>query len=366
MQRFEKEKGSARDDDEGTKAIVSPDGDFLAKIGTGVAIAGLAPAISAPFVSRAHAATRTLKIIQWNHFVPAYDTWIDAFARDWGQNNGVAVTVDHIPALELPARAAAEVAAQAGHDLFGFNGAGGAHLYIKQLLDLSPLVTEMESKYGKVQPIGRQIAYDPDSNTWPAFPNYYISFPGLYRKDLWDEIGMVPDTWEDVLKGGAKLKAKGNPVGVGLGHSGDPNNSWRGLMWSYGATEVDQSGKQVTINSKQTLEAVKLVRAIYKEAMDPEVLSWDDAGNNRFLASGKGSWIHNPISAYRTIQQSNPELADQIFLWKTPAGPVRRLTGRRAELLCHLEVRSQPGRGAGVPAVLRRALGRGLQGEHGL
>jgi multiple sugar transport system substrate-binding protein len=59
--------------------------------------------------------------------------------------------------------------------------------------------------------------------------------------------------------------------------------------------------------------------------MDPEVLSWDDAGNNRFLASGRGSWIHNPISAYRSIQKSNPELADKIFMWKTPAGTVRRL-----------------------------------------
>ena len=96
-------------------------------------------------------------------------------------------------------------------------------------------------------------------------------------------------------------------------------------MWSYGATVCDKTGKEVTINSKETLEAVKFVKALYKEAMDPEVLSWDDAGNNRFLASGSGSWIHNPISAYRTTQKSNPELADKIFLWKTPAGPVRRL-----------------------------------------
>jgi hypothetical protein len=39
---------------------------------------------------------------------------------------------------------------------------------------------------------------------------------------------------------------------------------------------------------------------------------------------------------------------------------------RLAELLRHLEVRSQSGRRDGVPALLRRALGRGLQGEHGL
>jgi multiple sugar transport system substrate-binding protein len=297
---------------------------FLTKAGTGLALAGLAPALSAPFISRARAATKTLKIIQGSHFVPAYDKWLDAFAQDWGNKNAVAVTVDHIPGLELPARAAAEAPAQAGHDLFALPGSV-THLYVKQLLDLSTLVAEIESKYGKVQPLGRQIAYDSDSNSWPAFPDYYVSFPGLYRKDLWDEIGMVPDTWEDILKGGAKLKAKGYPIGISLGHSNDANQTWRGLMWSYGATEVDQSGKQVTINSKETLEAVKLARAIYKEAMDPEVLSWDDAGNNRFLASGKGCWINNPISAYRTIQQSTPELADQIFLWKTPAGPVRRL-----------------------------------------
>jgi multiple sugar transport system substrate-binding protein len=299
---------------------------FLAKTGTGLAIAGLAPAISAPFVSRARAATETLKIVQESDFVPVYDKWFDAFARDWGEKNGVQVTVDHIPHLELPARAAAEAAAQGGHDLFGFIGSG-PHLHIKDLLDLSPLIAEMEAKYGKVQPMGRQIAYDPGTNSWPAFPDWYAPFPGLYRKDLWDEIGMVPDTWEDIRQGGAKLKAKGHPVGIGLGHSQDPNLTWRGLMWSYGATEVDESGRQVTINSKETLEAVKLARAIYQETMEPGVLSWDDAGNNRFLVSGRGCWILNPISAYRTAQQSDAGLADQIFLWKPLAGPVRRVTG---------------------------------------
>jgi len=91
--------------------------------------AGLAPAVAAPFVSTALAQTKTLKIIQWSHFIPEYDKWIDAFAKDWGKQNGITVTVDHIPHLEIPARMAAEVSAQAGHDIFGINGAGGPHLY---------------------------------------------------------------------------------------------------------------------------------------------------------------------------------------------------------------------------------------------
>jgi multiple sugar transport system substrate-binding protein len=299
--------------------------DFLKTIGAAAGAAGLTPAISAPFVADALAQTKTLKILQWSHFVPQYDTWFDAFAKDWGKQNGISVTVDHIPHLELPARAAAEVAAEAGHDLFMFSGAGGPHLFEKHLVDLTSLVGEVEKKHGKVQHIGRQIAYNEGSRTWSAFPDYYIRFPGLYRKDLWDEIGMKPDTWEDIRVGGAKLKAKGNAVGISLGHSVDPNLSYRSLLWSYGAAECDETGKRVTLNSKQTLEVVKFVRALYKEAMEPDVLSWDDASNNKYLASGRGSWIHNPISAYRTIQKATPELADKIFIWKTPAGPVRRL-----------------------------------------
>ncbi len=300
--------------------------NFLERTGAvALGAAGLGATLSSPFVARSYAASKSLKIIQWSHFVPAFDTWLDGFCKEWGEKNGVHVTIDHIPHLELPARAAAEIAAQSGHDIFGFNGSGGPHLYAKNLHDMTDVVKKVEKKYGAVQPIGKQIAFDYDTGKWNAFPDYYIRFPGLYRKDLWDEIGMKPDTWEDIRKGGAKLKAKGHPVGIGLAHSNDPNNSYRSILWSYGAAVTDKTGKHVVLNSKETLEAVKFVTALYKEAMDPEVLSWDDAGNNRFIGSGRGSWIHNPISAYRSTQKSNPKLADNIYLWKTPAGPVRRL-----------------------------------------
>ena len=46
--------------------------------------------------------------------------------------------------------------------------------------------------------------------------------------------------------------------------------------------------------------------------MTNEVLSWDDTGNNQMLASGRASWIQNPISSLRTIEKDNPELAKKI------------------------------------------------------
>ena len=139
--------------------------DFLRTSGIVASAAGLAPVVSAPFVADALAQTKTLRILQWSHFVPQYDTWFDGFAKDWGKKNGITVTVDHIPHLELPARAAAEIAAQAGHDIFAFNGSGGPHLYEKHVLDVTALVTETEKKYGKVQAIGRQIAYNEITKT---------------------------------------------------------------------------------------------------------------------------------------------------------------------------------------------------------
>jgi multiple sugar transport system substrate-binding protein len=95
-------------------------------------------------------------------------------------------------------------------------------------------------------------------------------------------------------------------------------------MWSYGGSEVAKDGKTLTYNSKEVREALKFNKALYKDCMTPEVLAWDDASNNRLLASGRGSWIHNPISAYRTIEGSNKELADKIFVSLSPKGPAAR------------------------------------------
>ena len=304
---------------------------FLKSTGLTLAAAGAAPLLSAPFISKSLAADKSLSIVQWSHFVPAYDTWFDNFAKAWGEKNKVAVTVDHVPVQNIPARAAAEVSAGSGHDLFGFNGAGGAHLYRKFFINLADLVKETEKKYGKVSVIGRQLGYNADDGSWSAFPDFYINFPGMYQKSLWDEIGIVPDTWDNLRKGGAKLKAKGHPVGIPLGHSNDPSTTWQGFLWCFGSSLQDEAGKKIVLNSKQTVEAVKFAAALYKETMTSDVLSWNDSSNNQYIDSGVGSYIINPISAYRTAQKLNKKLADDIHIIKPPKGPVKQIMGAASE-----------------------------------
>ena len=304
---------------------------FLKTTGLTIAAAGSAPLLSSPFVSKALGADKSLSIVQWAHFVPEYDVWFDKFAKDWGDKNKIAVTVDHVPVQNIPARAAAEASAGSGHDLFGFNGSGGAHLYRKFFIDVADLVKETEKKYGKVSTIGKQLGYNADDGTWSAFPDFYINFPGMYQKSLWDGIGMLPDTWDNLRIGGAKLKAKGHPVGIPLGHSNDPSTTWRGLLWCYGASIQDEAGKKIVLNSKEAVEATKYAAALYKEAMTSDVLSWNDSSNNQYIDSGVGCYIINPISAYRTAQKLNKKLADDIYVIKPPKGPAKQIMGAASE-----------------------------------
>jgi multiple sugar transport system substrate-binding protein len=293
-------------------------------LGTAAAAAGaMAPYA---FVSSASAQQKQLTVLCWSHFVPAYDKWFDQFGQEWAAKNNVKVTIDHIPHLNLSAKIAAEVATQSGHDIVQLAGSG-TEKFAPALIELQDLADKLGKKYGGWTPLAAN--YSSYKGKFHSIPDYFIDFPGLYRKDLWTEhAGMPngPDSWDELLVGGRKLKAKGFPVGIGLAHHNDSRNSWRAIMWCYGGSEVAKDGKTVSYNSNEVREALKYLKALYKETMTPEVLAWDDASNNRLLASGRGSWIHNPISAYRTIEGQNKELADKIFISLSPKGPAGRLS----------------------------------------
>src|SRR5207247_9420158 len=96
---------------------------------------------------------------------------------------------------------------------------------------------------------------------------------------------------------------------------------------SNGSTIQNQPDK-VGINNKNTIEAIKYIRALFKEAMDPEVLAWDDSSNNRAMQGGKISWTLNAISIARTLEKTDPEFYPKVQLWKPPRGP-NNLGGKR-------------------------------------
>lgn len=296
--------------------------EFLKTVSAGsLAITGLSPLWGS---SRASAQHKMLKILQWSHFVPRYDDWFDKkFTKEWGEKHNTHVIVDHISYAELPARAAAEVAAQKGHDLFMFLSPPAA--YENQVIDHREIIEEVERQHGKMVELAHKSTYNPKTKRYFGFSDSWVPDPANYRKDLWDAVGMLPDTWEDVRIGGGKIKQQfGNPVGIGLAQEIDTNMAMRAIMYSFGASEQNEEG-QVAINSKATLEAVKFVRALFKETMTAEVFTWDASSNNRMMLAGKGSLAMNAISITRSAEKDLPEMSKKIQLAKSPAGPVRRM-----------------------------------------
>jgi multiple sugar transport system substrate-binding protein len=61
--------------------------------------------------------------------------------------------------------------------------------------------------------------------------------------------------------------------------------------------------------------------------MSSDVFMWDASSNNRVFLWGRASIIENGISAIRSMEKNNPELARKVVLAPPAAGPSGRLTG---------------------------------------
>jgi multiple sugar transport system substrate-binding protein len=302
--------------------------DLLRKAGLGAIVlvyvgAGVKNAVAAVPKYRGKELAGTLRIMQWSHFVPAYDRWFDdQYVKAWGEKNDTEVKVDHVNLAELPTRAAAEVASQSGHDLFQFLSPPAA--YEDQVVSMNDVVQEVTRKIGPIGKVGRKSTYNPRTKKYFGFADNYVPDPVHYRRDIWAEIGRAPNSWEDIRIAAPRLKAMGKPVGIGMSQELDSNMAMIALMQCYGGY-IQNADAQVVINSKGTREALRVMRDIYKNGMTSEVFAWTAASNNTTYISGRLSLALNAISIARTLENSNNPLADKTWVAPIPRGPFQRL-----------------------------------------
>jgi multiple sugar transport system substrate-binding protein len=298
--------------------------DFIKTAGASALAAGLGTNLIVPRRSFGAGAKKTLKIIQWVHFVPAFDKWFnETYVKEWGQKNDTEVIVDNIGLPGLSARAAAEASAHKGHDLFLFEWP--PPFYEDQVVDMRDVYAECEKKHGKPIDLAIKSTYNPKTKKYFGFSPSFTPDPINWRKDLWDDVGVTPDSWDKILDGGRKIKQKHKiPVGIGLAQELDTAMAMRTIMYAHGA-HVQDAHANLTINSKNTIEAVKYVKALYQEAMTPEVFTWDPSSNNRAMLAGTISLALNAISITRQGEKDNPSFTEKIHLAKAAAGPVQRI-----------------------------------------
>ena len=269
----------------------------------------------------------SMSILLWSHFVPAHDKWFDPFVKDWGQRVGVNITVDHINNAEIPGRLAAEVAAKSGHDIVQY--IAPLSQFEPSVLDLKDVNTEAERRLGTQLDICKKCSLNPKTGKYYAFAPAWAPDPGNYRKSLWEKVGMGngPTTWDELLKSGTEIKAQGVQMGIGMSQEIDSNMAARALIWSFGGS-VQDAEENVVINSPETIEAVDYMARLFKATMTDEVFAWNAASNNQGLIAGNLSYIVNSISAWRTAQDANPTVADDIFFVPALKGPKQQLAAQ--------------------------------------
>jgi Bacterial extracellular solute-binding protein len=297
----------------------------------------------APWVKTSHSAGK-LNVGLWDHWIPGANDVSKKIIMDWGKANGVDVSVDYITSVsfKLITTTAAEARAKTGHDLLDMTTVETAK-YTDVLEPMDDVVKELTSQYGEMMPDAEYLGKI--DGTWYAAPGPIgcHTYPMVSRVDLWQKHAGIdlqkmfpagPDrdpeliktwTYDAFLEGCRKLHAAGYPFGNPIGATSD-SQDWTGpLFAAFGSYPVDKDGN-VTFDSDETRAALEYMKKL-TELMPPDVFAWDDASNNRYIISGKGSAIQNPPSAWRVCVRDKPETAKYLWHHDTPAGPKGRFRG---------------------------------------
>jgi len=261
--------------------------------------AGGMAAILASGQGPALAQEKNVHWLRWTDFVPASDQLLKGkVVQEAKKQLGINLKMETVNANDLQPRITSAIQSGTGADIImGFSN--WPQLYVESVVDVADIAQEIAKDQGGYYEVSKQIATAGDK--WIGVP--WTVGGGLisWRPSWFKEVGYdkFPETWDTFRDAGKKLKAKGRPIGQTAGHTfGDAPGWWYPFLWSFGGKEVEADGKTVVLNSKETVESIKMAVALWKETMDEGGLAWDDTNNNRAFLSGTISATNNGASIY--------------------------------------------------------------------
>jgi multiple sugar transport system substrate-binding protein len=261
-----------------------------------------------------------LEMLMRRSFIPAVNQLQEQQILQWAEAHEV--SAEPTFSREWRELTAAAVETKSGGDIAELFQST-AQIYGENLMDVSELAETLGEKYGGWYDVGRDVAVV--DGVWRAIPRAYTAHAYNYRVDYFTEVG-YPDgckTYDEYLDCATKLKEAGlPPVGNSISQTG-PNDSASfcySLLWSYGASEVEEDGKTVSINSAETREALKYVEEFAKVAA-PDITAYDEGANNRNFLGGEISCTQNATSIYYVAERQAPEVFEAMSHFRYPEGP---------------------------------------------
>jgi hypothetical protein len=306
---------------------------------------GTTAAIGAPDISPTCAAGR-LTLGCWDHSVPGANTTLSKLCNEWGEKNKVEVQIDFITSQGEKDKltAAAEAQGGTGHDIMSHRD-WNIQVHQNALEPPDDVVNQLIKQHGPISPVSEYLAKI--KGVWRGVPttvgsqikpccsrlDLYKQHAGLDLREMfpadeaqYDKAKTDQWNWDLYLTSAEKLFKAGYPIGLPMGQTSDAVD-WVGALFNaYGVVMVDDKDN-IKINSDETRQALEYLKKLMA-VNPPEVYAWDDAGNNRWLVSGKGSGIMNPPSAWAVAKRDNPDIAANCWTHPIPRGPKGRFVGQ--------------------------------------
>ncbi len=158
---------------------------------------------------------------------------------------------------------------------------------------------------------------------WRAVPHTGTTEVLCTRSDVFNQLGLqVPDSWDELLEVGKKLRQNKWVVGWPIAHAaGDGGSFMYSIFWSYGAREFEKDNKTLAVDSPETIKCLRMIKRLYDEAFDPACTSWDDSSNNRLWLAGQMALTGNSPSIWAAAFQDAPQLVPVTKHSILPKGP---------------------------------------------
>src|SRR5579862_3303999 len=288
-----------------------------------IAVAGAAGAALSPVAGRA--ADKSLTLLRETSFIATFDEYMQkTLAPAYENETGVKIVYELTSVGSLPTRISTIIETGSGADvtmiflLYPF-------LYADKLMDVSDIAEEAGKAQGGWYEAAQEAAVV--GGKWKAIPHGNIGQLMNWRTDWFAEVGVktFPDTWDEFYEVGKKLKAKGHPYGLELGHGFGDNHGWiYPLLWSYGGHEIEADGKTVSIDSAETAAALDYARKLFKDCVLEDSLGWTDVSNNKAWMAEQISCTNNAESILWFAKKKFPDIAKVTDQAQNPKGPKGR------------------------------------------
>jgi ABC-type glycerol-3-phosphate transport system substrate-binding protein len=304
------------------------------------AVLGAGAALPLVHVSTAGAAGK-LSLALWDHWVPAGNDAMQKLVNAWAEKNKVEVQLDFLTAIgnKIMITMAAEAQAKTGHDIYAFD-MWSVHQYADVLDPVDDIVTGFAAKYGG---IGKAYEYlGVSDGHWRAVPMGWGTSPlstcarislmqqhaGIDVRTWYPNHPATPETsaawtYETQLQAAAACHKAGVPFALGCGTTTDSNQTWGATFGAFGADLVDAKGN-ITVDSDNVRAALEYAKRLIPY-LPSDIVSYDDASNNRALISGRSALIWNPPSAWAVAKRDAPQIAADCWTFPNPRGPKGRL-----------------------------------------